>query len=59
MSLQGHKKRVLIAAIALPILVLFIVKLPPYFFLGLLAVVNIVGMWEFLRMYKTPVGWIM
>ncbi|MCS7215696.1 MAG: phosphatidate cytidylyltransferase [Thermodesulfovibrio sp.] len=57
MNLQGHKKRVLIAAIALPILVLFIVKLPPYFFLGLLAVVNIVGMWEFMKMYKTPSRW--
>ncbi len=53
MSLQGHKKRVIVALIALPLLILVIVKLPPYFFLGLLTLINIVAMWEFLRMYKT------
>lgn len=53
MSLQGHKKRIVIALIALPILVFIIVKLPSYFFLGLLTLVNIIAMWEFLRMYKT------
>lgn len=53
MSLQGHKKRVVIALIALPLLIFIIVKLPPYFFLGLLTLINIVAIWEFLRMYKT------
>lgn len=57
MSLQGHRKRILIAAVALPILVLFIIKLPAYCFLGLLIAVNIIGMWEFLRMYKTSSLW--
>lgn len=58
MSLQGHKKRILVALIALPVLVFFIVKLPPYFFLGLLTIVNAVGMWEFLKMYKTSNFWV-
>ncbi|GAQ95337.1 phosphatidate cytidylyltransferase [Thermodesulfovibrio aggregans] len=58
MSLQGHKKRVLVALIALPLLILIIVKLPPYFFLGLLTLVCAVSMWEFLRMYKTNNFWI-
>jgi len=57
-SLQGHKKRILVAVIALPILVLFIIKLPSYCFLGLLAVVNIIGMWEFLKMYRTSSFWV-
>ncbi|MCX7988859.1 MAG: phosphatidate cytidylyltransferase [Thermodesulfovibrio sp.] len=52
MNLQGHKKRIFVALIAIPILILIIVKLPPYFFLILLTLVNIVAMWEFLRMYK-------
>ncbi|GAB5047115.1 phosphatidate cytidylyltransferase [Thermodesulfovibrio sp. TK110] len=58
MSLQGHKKRILVALIALPLLVLLIVKLPAYFFLALLTVVCAVGMWEFLKMYKTHYFWI-
>ena len=57
MSLQGHKKRIIVAVIALPLLLFFIIKLPPYWFLGLLVVVNIIGMWEFLKMYKTSSFW--
>ncbi|MCX8033860.1 MAG: phosphatidate cytidylyltransferase [Thermodesulfovibrio sp.] len=53
MSLQGHKKRIVVALIFLPILIFIIIKLPSYFFLGLLTLVNIIAMWEFLRMYKT------
>lgn len=58
MSLQEHKKRILVAAIALPVLVFFIVKLPPYFFLGLLTLVCAVGMWEFLKIYRASSFWI-
>lgn len=57
MSLQGHKKRILVAAVALPLLLLYIIKLPAYLFVVLLVVVNAVGMWEFLKMYKTPKIW--
>lgn len=53
MSLQGHKKRIIVALIALPLLIFIIVKLPPYFFLGLLTLVCSIGIWEFLKMYKT------
>lgn len=53
MSLQGHKKRVLVALVAFPVLVFIIIKLPPHFFLGILTLVNIIAMWEFLKMYKT------
>ncbi len=52
MSLQGHKKRILIALIAIPILWFIIVKLPPSYFLALLTAATAIGMWEFLRMYK-------
>lgn len=52
MSLQDHKKRVLIVVFVLPILLFVIVKLPPYFFLILLCLASGIGMWEFLRMYK-------
>lgn len=53
MSLQGHKKRIIVALISLPILIFIIIKLPSYFFFALLTLVNLVAMWEFLRMYKT------
>lgn len=53
MNLQGHSKRILVALVALPVLTLIVIKLPPYFFLGLLMLVNVIAMWEFLRMYKT------
>lgn len=52
MNLQGHKKRILVALIVLPILLFIIIILPSYFFLGLLTLVNIVAVWEFLRIYK-------
>lgn len=57
MSLQGHKKRLLVAAIAIPLILLFILKLPPYFFLGLLTVVNSVAVWEFLKIYRASNFW--
>jgi phosphatidate cytidylyltransferase len=53
-SLQGHKKRIIVALIAIPLLILIVMKLPPYFFLGLLTLVCAIGMWEFLKIYKTP-----
>ena len=57
MSLQGHKKRIIVALVALPLLLVLIIKLPPYWFLGLLVAVNIIGIWEFLKMYKTSSFW--
>ncbi|MGC9044971.1 MAG: phosphatidate cytidylyltransferase [Thermodesulfovibrio sp.] len=57
MNLQGHKKRILVALITLPLLLLLIVKLPPYFFLAFLTAVCATGMWEFLKMYKTHGFW--
>lgn len=57
MSLQGHKKRLLVAAIAIPLIVFFILKLPPYFFLGLLTVVNSLAVWEFLKIYRASNFW--
>lgn len=52
MSLQGHKKRVLVAILILPILLFIIIKLPSYFFLILLCLAAGIGIWEFLKMYK-------
>ncbi|HHW20671.1 phosphatidate cytidylyltransferase [Thermodesulfovibrio thiophilus] len=57
MSLQGHKKRVLVAVIALPILLIVIIKLPPYFFFGLLCIVSVMAMLEFLNMYNVSRFW--
>lgn len=53
MNLQGHSKRIIVALIAVPLLLFIIIKLPPYFFLGLLVLTNTIAFWEFLRMYNT------
>lgn len=58
MSLQEHKKRILVAAISIPVLAFIIIKLPSYFFLILLCMVNTVGMWEFLKIYRATLFWI-
>lgn len=52
MNLSGHKKRIIVAIIALPLLLLIIIKLPPYFYLALLCLVGAIAMWEFLKMYR-------
>lgn len=58
MSLQEHKKRIIVALISIPLIVFIIVKLPSYFFLIFLCIVNVVGMWEFLKMYRATLLWI-
>lgn len=46
-------KRVIVALIAIPLLYLYITKLPPLFFLVLLAVVSALAQHEFYAMYRT------
>ena len=46
-------KRVIVAIIAIPLLYLYITKLPPLFFLVLLAVVSALAQHEFYAMYRT------
>lgn len=46
-------KRIIVAAIALPTFYLYITKLPPVFFLFLLAAVSALAQLEFHAMYKT------
>ncbi|TAN45113.1 MAG: hypothetical protein EPN22_03720 [Nitrospirae bacterium] len=48
-----HLKRLAVAAVALPLLYLYITKLSPVFFLLLLALVSALGQAEFYSMYKT------
>jgi len=50
---QENLKRIIVAAIALPIFYLYITKLPPIFFLFLLTVVSALAQMEFHSMYKT------
>lgn len=59
MNLQGHKKRIIVAIITLPVLLIIIVKLPKYYFLVLLSLVNVIAYWEFLRMYRVSPFWIL
>jgi phosphatidate cytidylyltransferase len=48
-------KRVVMAAVVLPLLISYIYYLPPMFYLGLLVVVAVLAMREFYIMYKVPV----
>ena len=48
-------KRVVMAAVILPLLILYIYYLPPVFYLGFLVVVAMLAMREFYVMYKVPV----
>lgn len=48
-----HLKRVIVAALAIPLLYLYITKLPPVFFLILLIAVAAAAQIEFHKMYKT------
>lgn len=48
-----HFKRIITALIAIPLLYLYITKLPPHFFLILLIIVGAIAQFEFYRMYKT------
>jgi phosphatidate cytidylyltransferase len=47
-------KRVVMAAVVLPLLISYIYYLPPMFYLGLLIVVAVLAMREFYVMYKVP-----
>lgn len=46
-------RRVAVASVALPAFYLYITKLPPSFFLGLLMFVSVIAQIEFYSMYKT------
>ena len=48
-------KRVVMAAVVLPLLISYIYFLPPVFYLGLLLVVAVMALREFYVMYKVPV----
>ncbi|HMK56348.1 MAG TPA: phosphatidate cytidylyltransferase [Dissulfurispiraceae bacterium] len=48
-----HLKRVIVALIAVPLLYFYVVKLPPAFFLVLLAVISALAQHEFHAMYRT------
>jgi phosphatidate cytidylyltransferase len=50
---QENLKRLIVAAIALPLFYLYISKLPPVFFLVLLTLVSALAQMEFHSMYKT------
>lgn len=50
---QENLKRLIVAAIALPLFYLYISKLPPVFFLVLLTLVSVLAQIEFHAMYKT------
>lgn len=47
-------KRVVMAAVVLPLLIAYIYYLPPLFYLGLLLVVSLLALREFYSMYKLP-----
>lgn len=47
-----HLKRLIVAATLLPIIYLFIMKLPPVYFLGLILFISTLSLWEFYSMYK-------
>jgi len=46
-------KRLLTALVILPLLYLYITKLPPVYFSALIAAAGILALWEFLSMYRT------
>ena len=48
-----HMKRVIVALIAVPLLYLYVTKLPPVFFLLFLAVISGIAQHEFYSMYRT------
>jgi phosphatidate cytidylyltransferase len=48
-----HLKRLAVALIALPLLYLYVTKLPPAYFLGLIVLVNLLAQREFYAMYRT------
>ncbi len=50
---REYLRRVIVAAIALPLFYLYITKLPPVFFLVLLMLVSVIAQVEFHSMYKT------
>lgn len=47
-----HLKRLIVAAILLPLLYLFIMRLPSVYFFGLIILISILALWEFYSMYE-------
>lgn len=47
-----HLKRLIVAVILLPFLYLYIMKLPPVYFFGLILFISTLSLWEFYSMYK-------
>lgn len=48
-----HSRRLLVAAIVLPLFYFYISKLSPYYFLALLLLINVLAQREFTMMYRT------
>lgn len=48
-----HARRLLVAAIALPLFYVAVSQFPPYIFLALLLLMGLLGQWEFYAMYRT------
>lgn len=51
-----HLKRLITAAILLPLLYLYITKLPPVYFSGLMGLAGVIAFWEFLSMYHSQLA---
>lgn len=49
-----HAKRLLTAAVLVPVFYLYITKLPAIWFDGLAAVMGMIALWEFLHFYGAP-----
>lgn len=47
-----HSKRVIVALVAVPLLFLYVTKLPPVFYLGLLVILSTLAQIEFNNMYR-------
>ena len=47
-----HFKRLVVAAIVIPLLYLYIMRLPAGYFFCLMAVVSFIAQWEFYSMYR-------
>jgi len=49
-----HRTRVIVAVVAIPLLYLYVTKLPAIYFLALIVVVNCLALHEFYGMYRVP-----
>ncbi|MDA8174744.1 MAG: phosphatidate cytidylyltransferase [Nitrospiraceae bacterium] len=53
-SARSHLKRLIIAAIAVPLLYFYVTKLPPVYFNVLISVAGLGALYELMSFYKTP-----